>query len=57
MNEPAAYSWSAVLYELYSRVFPESVHILGILMLYRPICLVCDHKGPGVEFKVCLMSQ
>ena len=36
MNEPAAYSWSAVLYELYSGVFPKSVHILEILMLYQP---------------------
>ena len=37
--------------------FPKSVHILGILMLYQLICIVCDCEGPGAEFKVHLMSQ
>ena len=45
MNEAAAYSWSAVLYEMYSRVFPLSVHILGILMLYRLIYMVLSVRS------------
>ena len=50
-KEPATYSWSAALETL-----PNSVHILGMLVLYWLICMVCGHKGPGIEFKVCLMS-
>ena len=38
-------------------VFPKFVHILGMLVLYRPILMVCGREGTGVEFKVCLMSQ
>ena len=34
LKEPADYSWSAVLHQLYSEVFPKSVHILGMLLLY-----------------------
>ena len=36
-EESADYSWSAVLYKLYSEVFPKSVHILGIPLLYQLI--------------------
>ena len=53
--EPADYSRSAVLYS--SEVFPKSVHILGMLVMYRLICMVCGREGPGVEFKVCQISQ
>ena len=50
-KEPATYSWSAAL-----EILPNSVHILGMLVLYWLRCMVCGHKGPGIEFKVCLMS-
>ena len=46
-----------IVYQLNSEVFPKSVHILGMLELYRLICMVCGREGPGVEFKVRLMSQ
>ena len=39
------------------RDFPESVHILGMLVLCRLICMVFGRGSPGVEFKVRLMSQ
>ena len=42
---------------LYREVFPESVHILRMLMLYRLICMVCGCEGCGVKFKVHLMSR
>ena len=29
----------------------HSFNILGMPMLYRLICMVCDLEGPGVEFK------
>ena len=56
-EEPATYSRSAVLFELYGEVFPESVHILGMLVFYRLMCMVCGREGPDVEFKVRLLSQ
>ena len=56
-KEPATYSWSAALSLLYSKVFPDSVHILGMPVLYRLICVVCGREGPGVEFMVCLTSR
>ena len=55
-KEPAAYSWSAVFYELYSEAFPKSVHILGMPVLYQLMCMICGREGPGVEFKVRLIS-
>ena len=45
LKEPADYSWSAVLHSLYSEVFPKSVHILGMLLLYRLICMVCGREA------------
>ena len=39
-SEPTGYSWSAVLYKLYTKVFPKSVHILGMPVLYQLICMV-----------------
>ena len=54
-DEPPDLSWSAVLHELYNEVFPESVLILGMSVLYQLICMACGCKGPGVEFKVRLM--
>ena len=45
LKEPADYSWSAVLHSLYSDVFPKSVHILGMLLLYRLICMVCGREA------------
>ena len=37
LKEPAAYFWSEALYSLYSEIFPESVHILAMTVLYRLI--------------------
>ena len=37
--------------------FPDSVHILGMPVLYWLICMVFGHKGPGVKCNVCLMSR
>ena len=45
LKEPADYSWSAVLHSLYSDVFPKSVHILGMLLLYRLICMVYGREA------------
>ena len=39
-----------------SRFF-KTVHILGMPVLYRLICMVYGREGPDVEFKVRLMSQ
>ena len=38
--------------QLYSEVFPKSVHILGIPVFCALICIVCGREGPTVEFKV-----
>ena len=48
-SEPANYSWSAALYKLYNEVFPKSVHILGMPVLYQLKSVVCDREGPGVD--------
>ena len=34
---------------MYSRVFPKSVCIPGILLFLQLICMVCGCEGPGVE--------
>ena len=36
--------------------FPDSVHLLGIPVLYRLLCMVCGREGPGVEFKARLIN-
>ena len=56
-EEPTAYSWSVTLYELHSEIFLESVHILGMPVLYQLICIACGREGLGVEFKVRLMTR
>ena len=45
-SEPA---WLAALYKLYNEVFPKSVHILGMPVLYQLKSVVCDQEGPGVD--------
>ena len=50
------WGWSAALYKLYSKVIAKSVHTLGMPLLCRLIGKVCGLEGPGVEFKVHLMS-
>ena len=40
--------WSAAIYRLYSEVFLQSVHILGMPFFCVLICMVCGHEGPGV---------
>ena len=37
--------------------FSRSVHILGIPVFFRLICLVSGHEGPGVEIKVRVISR
>ena len=49
--------WSAAHCIQYSEVFAKSVHILGISSFCQPICMICGREGPGVEFKVHLMSS
>ena len=39
------------------RDLSQSIHILGVAMFFRLICVVCGRKGPGVEFKVRMMSR
>ena len=51
-EEPTDY-WSAVLSRMYNEVFPKSVHIPGIPLLYQLICMVCGRKCSGVKCKVC----
>ena len=41
-EELADYSWSAALYKLYSKVFPESVHLLWIPLFCVLLCMECD---------------
>ena len=41
-EEFAGYSWSAALYKLYTKVFPESVHLLGIPLFCVLIYMECD---------------
>ena len=48
-SEPADYSWSAYFIKCIAKVFPKSVHILEMPVLYRIIFTVCDRKGPGVD--------
>ena len=48
-SKPADYSWLAALYKLYNEVFPKSVHILGMPVLYQLKRVVCDQEGPGVD--------
>ena len=50
------WGWSAPLYKLYSKVIAKTVHTLGMSLLCWLIGKVCGLEGPGVEFKVHLMS-
>ena len=50
-EEPTDY-WLAVLSKMCNEVFPKSVHVLGIPLLYQLIWMVCGPEGPGVECKV-----
>ena len=50
--------WSVARFFTEKRDFSDSVHFLGMPVLYRLICMVCGLEGPCVEFfKVRLMSQ
>ena len=50
---PQLYSWwggqQDFLICMYSRVFPKSVCIPGILLFLQLICILCGCEGPGVE--------
>ena len=36
------------------RLFPKSVHILGMPMLYQLTCMAYDHGGPGLQYRCIL---
>ena len=68
-EERADYSWSAVLYKLYSEVFAKSFHILGIPVLYvvanwwrRPCCYMNTSRETAVMLRracnnICLFRK
>ena len=52
---PQLYSWMGgqqdflSMYNIYSRVFPKSVRIPGILLFLQLIWMICGCEGPGVD--------
>ena len=41
--------WSAAIYKLYSEVFPQSIHILGMPLFYVLICMRCRLRAVPLQ--------